>query len=151
MMNFVQPPRTSRWKTWIIIMLTTAGEISSYGFSRCISQVVSAVYSQNLYSRIYNDVITLRRGSGFMWEPRATSCFWSWCLILHRTKLSLSHALAQSVKISLVSDQISYYFWNWCFTEHSQFEELISSTIEDTKDIPEVISETGKVGMPHKG
>ena len=32
-----------------------------------------------------------------------------------------------------------------------QFEELISSTIEDTKDIPEVISETGKVGMPHKG
>jgi uncharacterized Rmd1/YagE family protein len=49
-----------------------------------------------------------------------------------RTKLSLSHALSQSVKISL-------------------FEELISNTIEDTKDIPEVISETGKIGMPHKG
>lgn len=32
-----------------------------------------------------------------------------------------------------------------------QFEELISSTIEETKDIPEVISETGKIGMPHKG
>ncbi|KAI5121802.1 hypothetical protein M0805_009794 [Coniferiporia weirii] len=65
------------------------------------------------YSRIFNDVITLRKGSGFM------------------TKLSLSHALAQSVKISL-------------------FEELIASTIEQTKDIPEIISETGKVGMPHK-
>ncbi|EKM57034.1 uncharacterized protein PHACADRAFT_119181 [Phanerochaete carnosa HHB-10118-sp] len=65
------------------------------------------------YSRIYNDVITLRRGSIYM------------------TKLSLSHALAQSVKISL-------------------FEELISSTIEETKDIPEIISETGKIGMPHK-
>ncbi|GJE93750.1 DUF155-domain-containing protein [Phanerochaete sordida] len=65
------------------------------------------------YSRIYNDVITLRRGSSYM------------------TKLSLSHALAQSVKISL-------------------FEELISSTIEETKDIPEIISETGKIGMPHK-
>ncbi|KAI0084717.1 hypothetical protein BDY19DRAFT_997450 [Irpex rosettiformis] len=65
------------------------------------------------YSRIYNDVITLRRGSSYM------------------TKLSLSHALSQSVKISL-------------------FEELISSTIEDTKDIPEIISETGKINMPHK-
>ncbi|KAF8999908.1 DUF155-domain-containing protein [Hymenopellis radicata] len=65
------------------------------------------------YSRIYNDVITLRKGSSYM------------------TKLSLSHALSQSVKISL-------------------FEALISTTIEDTKDIPEVISETGKIGMPHK-
>ncbi|KAK7036625.1 sporulation protein rmd1 [Paramarasmius palmivorus] len=66
------------------------------------------------YSRIYNDVITLRKGSSYM------------------TKLSLSHALAQSVKISL-------------------FEKLISNTIEETKDIPEIISETGKIGMPHKG
>ncbi|KAH8101823.1 DUF155-domain-containing protein [Cristinia sonorae] len=66
------------------------------------------------YSRIYNDVITLRRGSSYM------------------TKLSLSHALSQSVKISL-------------------FEELISSTIDETKDIPEIISETGKIGIPHKG
>ena len=46
-----------------------------------------------------------------------------------RTKLSLSHALAQSVKISL-------------------FEELISSTIEQTKDIPRSLSETGKIGLP---
>jgi len=62
--------------------------------------------------RIYNDVITLRKGSSYM------------------TKLALSHALAQSVKISL-------------------FEELISNTIDQTKDIPEAISETGKIGMPH--
>ncbi|KAL1673047.1 hypothetical protein EV122DRAFT_270960 [Schizophyllum commune] len=47
-----------------------------------------------------------------------------------RTKLSLSHALSQSVKISL-------------------FEERISNAIEDTKDIPEIISETGKIAMPH--
>ncbi|THH19660.1 hypothetical protein EW146_g1567 [Bondarzewia mesenterica] len=65
------------------------------------------------YSRIYNDVITLRKGSSYM------------------TKLSLSHALAQSVKISL-------------------FEERISATIEETKEYPEIISETGKIGMPHK-
>ncbi|KAG2107317.1 hypothetical protein BD769DRAFT_1392962, partial [Suillus cothurnatus] len=30
------------------------------------------------------------------------------------------------------------------------FEELISNTIEDTKDIPETLSETGKIGIPHK-
>lgn len=50
-------------------------------------------------------------------------------LTYFRTKLSLSHALAQSVKISL-------------------FEELISSTIEQTKDIPRSLSETGKIGLP---
>ncbi|EEB96552.1 hypothetical protein MPER_04299, partial [Moniliophthora perniciosa FA553] len=66
------------------------------------------------YSRIYNDVITLRKGSSYM------------------RGLSLSHALSQSVKISL-------------------FEKLISNTIEETKDIPEIIRETGKIGMPHKG
>ncbi|ORX40897.1 cytoplasm protein [Kockovaella imperatae] len=63
------------------------------------------------YSRIYNDVITLRKGSSYM------------------TKLALSHALAQSVKISL-------------------FEELIGSTIDQTKDIPKTMSETGKIGLP---
>lgn len=45
-----------------------------------------------------------------------------------RTKLALSHALSQSVKISL-------------------FEELISATIEQTKDIPQKLSETGKIGV----
>jgi hypothetical protein len=49
-------------------------------------------------------------------------------LMFPRTKLSLSHALSQSVKISL-------------------FEELISSTIEQTKDIPKSLSETGKIGV----
>ncbi|KAG1759480.1 DUF155-domain-containing protein [Suillus occidentalis] len=59
------------------------------------------------YSRIYNDVITLRKGSGYM------------------TKLSLSHALSHS-------------------------RSLFRTTIEDTKDIPETLSETGKIGIPHK-
>lgn len=60
---------------------------------------------------IYNDVITLRRGSSYM------------------TKLSLSHALAQSTKISF-------------------FESVIEATIDTTKDIPRSIAESGKVGMP---
>lgn len=60
--------------------------------------------------RIYNDFITLRDDSNYM------------------LKLSISHALAQSVKISL-------------------FEELVDNTIEDTQDIPEQIAHTGKVRM----
>lgn len=48
-----------------------------------------------------------------------------------RTKLSLSHALSQSVKISL-------------------FEELIAATIDQTKELPKSLSETGKIGMPRK-
>ena len=61
--------------------------------------------------RIYNDVITLRKGSSYM------------------TKLSLSHALAQSTKISF-------------------FEGVIDNTIDATKDIPQSIAESGKIGMP---
>lgn len=60
--------------------------------------------------RIYNDFITLRDDNNYM------------------LKLSISHALAQSVKISL-------------------FEELVDNTIEDTQDIPQQIAQTGKVEM----
>jgi uncharacterized Rmd1/YagE family protein len=60
--------------------------------------------------RIYNDFITLRDGSNYM------------------LKLSISHAISQSVKISL-------------------FEELVDNTIEDTQDIPQQIASAGKVGM----
>ncbi|KAK6201162.1 uncharacterized protein RJT21DRAFT_32068 [Scheffersomyces amazonensis] len=60
--------------------------------------------------RIYNDFITLRDDNNYM------------------LKLSISHALAQSVKISL-------------------FEELVDNTIEDTQDIPQQIAHTGKVEM----
>lgn len=69
-------------------------------------------------------------------------------LTIGRTKLSLSHALSQSVKISLVS---TCHLVVRVEINAAQFEELISSTIEETKDIPEIISETGKIGMPHKG
>lgn len=60
--------------------------------------------------RIYNDFITLRDGTNYM------------------MKLSISHAIAQSTKISL-------------------FEELVDSTIEDTQDIPQQIATIGKVEM----
>ncbi|CCE66213.1 hypothetical protein TPHA_0P00550 [Tetrapisispora phaffii CBS 4417] len=66
--------------------------------------------TESYQPRIYNDFITLRDGSNYM------------------TKLSISHALSQSVKISL-------------------FEELLDNTIEDTQDIPQEIASSGKVSM----
>ncbi|KAK9367466.1 hypothetical protein V1509DRAFT_626732 [Lipomyces kononenkoae] len=63
--------------------------------------------------RIYNDFIALRDASNYM------------------TKLSISHAIAQSVKISL-------------------FEELVDHTIKTTQDIPIGIARTGKVQMSRK-
>lgn len=66
--------------------------------------------TQSYQPRIYNDFITLSDDSNYM------------------LKLSISHALAQSVKISL-------------------FEELVDNTIEDTQDIPLQIAHTGKVEM----
>ncbi|KAL2753467.1 hypothetical protein ACRALDRAFT_2111196 [Sodiomyces alcalophilus JCM 7366] len=49
----------------------------------------------------------------------------------YMTKLAISHALAQSVKTSL-------------------FEELITSTIEECKDIPTNIALTGKIALNRK-
>lgn len=46
-------------------------------------------------------------------------------------KLSISHALAQSVKISL-------------------FEELVDNTIQDTQDFPQEVALTGKINMTRK-
>lgn len=66
--------------------------------------------TESYQPRIYNDFITLRDGSNYM------------------VKLSISHAIAQSVKISL-------------------FEELVDNTIEDTQDIPQEIASSGKVSM----
>ena len=63
--------------------------------------------------RIYNDVITLKEARNYM------------------IKIAISHAIAQSVKISL-------------------FEELVENTIEIFKDIPDTIAETGKVQMNRK-
>ncbi|KAF3906276.1 hypothetical protein ABW20_dc0102857 [Dactylellina cionopaga] len=63
--------------------------------------------------RIYNDFITLSAGSSYM------------------VKLSISHAVAQSVKISL-------------------YEDLVDNTIEDTKSIPQDVALTGKVRMSRR-
>ncbi|CAG8657687.1 19680_t:CDS:10 [Dentiscutata erythropus] len=67
-------------------------------------------YDASYQPRIYNDVITLKHPGNYM------------------VKVTISHAIAQSVKMTL-------------------FEGLIEDTIEATKHIPITMAETGKVSM----
>lgn len=67
-------------------------------------QIVNFEYS------IYNDIITLRNPSSYL------------------VKLTISHAIAQSVKMTL-------------------FERLVDDTINETKYIPQVMAENGNIKM----
>ncbi|KAI8093306.1 uncharacterized protein BX664DRAFT_260365 [Halteromyces radiatus] len=67
-------------------------------------------YDENYQPRIYNDIITLRHPSNYL------------------VKLTIAHAIAQSVKMTL-------------------FERLIDDTINDTKYIPQVMAENGNIHM----
>lgn len=70
-------------------------------------------YTKEYQARIYNDFISLR-------EPKN-----------HMIKLTISHALSQSVKTSL-------------------FEDLVSTTIENTSPLPAVIAETGSINLTRR-
>lgn len=68
--------------------------------------------TQSYQPRIYNDFFALKDHNYFI-------------------KLSISHAIAQSAKVSL-------------------FEELVDNTISDTQDFPVMIAESGKINMTHE-
>ncbi|PWY71643.1 YagE family protein [Aspergillus heteromorphus CBS 117.55] len=70
-------------------------------------------YAREYQARIYNDFISLR-------DPRN-----------HMIKLTISHALAQSVKTSL-------------------FEDLVSETISNTAPLPAQIAQTGSVNLTRR-
>ncbi|KAL9551321.1 hypothetical protein PS6_005076 [Mucor atramentarius] len=65
-------------------------------------------YNEAYQPRIYNDIITLRHPSNYL------------------IKLTIAHAIAQSVKMTL-------------------FERLIDDTINETKYIPQVMAESGNI------
>ncbi|KAI8063800.1 hypothetical protein BC940DRAFT_306881 [Gongronella butleri] len=67
-------------------------------------------YDESYQPRIYNDIITLRHASNYL------------------VKLTIAHAIAQSVKMTL-------------------FERLIDDTINETKYIPQVMAESGNIQM----
>ncbi|TPX67419.1 hypothetical protein SpCBS45565_g03807 [Spizellomyces sp. 'palustris'] len=78
-------------------------------------EIEEFVFHYNAYyqPRIYNDIITLKNPANYM------------------IKLTISHAIAQSVKLAL-------------------FEGLIEETIESTKHVPQILAETGKIRMSRK-
>jgi uncharacterized Rmd1/YagE family protein len=93
-------------------------------------------YTREYQPRIYNDFITLRDKNNYM------------------TKLSISHALAQSVKVRspYSAEQEKKKGNNEVLVANrmiqtSLFEELIASTVETCKDIPTQIALTGKISM----
>ncbi|PVZ97591.1 hypothetical protein BB558_004579 [Smittium angustum] len=77
------------------------------------SEEFNFFYDSKSQQRIYNDVIMLR-------DPQN-----------HMTRMSISHAISQSSKISM-------------------FEELVDNTIDQTKHIPQTLAKTGSVKLSRK-
>ncbi|KAG1446317.1 hypothetical protein G6F56_009612 [Rhizopus delemar] len=71
-------------------------------------------YNESYQPRIYNDIITLRNPANYL------------------VKLTIAHAIAQSVKMTL-------------------FERLIDDTINETKYIPQVMAESGNIQLSRTG
>lgn len=65
------------------------------------------------------------------YQPRIYNDFFALSNHNYLIKLSISHAIAQSAKVSL-------------------FEELVDNTISDTQDFPLMIAESGKINMTHE-
>ncbi|KAJ3197156.1 hypothetical protein HK101_005673 [Irineochytrium annulatum] len=89
-------------------------EVESIEHSDVEAERFHYLYSRQQQARIYNDIVTLI-------SPNSSTM----------VKLTISHAFAQSVKLTL-------------------FEGLIEETIESTKSIPTIMAETGKIHMPRK-
>ena len=95
------------WRLYLII-------IAHVDFSEMETEKFHYLYSRQQQARIYNDIVTLI-------SPTQSSMI----------KLTISHAFAQSVKLTL-------------------FEGLIEETIESTRHIPSVMADTGKIHMHRK-
>ena len=90
-------------------------------------------YTREYQARIYNDFISLREKKNYM------------------TKLAISHALAQSVKVSTPQSTAS---WSdstlTCTHQTSLFEDLVDNTITLTTPLPEQIALTGSVSLTRR-
>lgn len=103
-------------------------------------------YTREYQARIYNDFISLREKKNYM------------------TKLAISHALAQSVKVcnpaspihrhfpvsSATSDCVPQTDETYLFQQTSLFEDLVSTTITQTTPLPEQIALTGSIALTRR-
>ncbi|CAG7847315.1 SubName: Full=Related to RMD1-Protein required for Meiotic Division {ECO:0000313/EMBL:CCA72041.1} [Serendipita indica DSM 11827] len=98
------------------------------------------------YSRIYNDVITLRKGSSYMYVSPTM-----------RPLARATHSAAQDqiVAIARIGTVCKDIFGMCCIVGSGSavatlhFEDRIAATIAETKNIPDMIAETGAITMPH--
>lgn len=90
-------------------------------------------YTREYQARIYNDFISLREKKNYM------------------TKLAISHALAQSVKVSAPRLTVSWPA-STLTPKHqtSLFEDLVDNTITLTTPLPEQIALTGSVSLTRR-
>ena len=87
-------------------------------------------YTREYQARIYNDFISLREKTNYM------------------TKLAISHALSQSVKVTAPSMTVSELTpLTHVNMQTSLYEDLVDNTIDTTKDIPSQLASSGKTGM----
>ena len=87
-------------------------------------------YTREYQARIYNDFISLREKKNYM------------------TKLAISHALAQSVKVKppiLYSSPLSKT--SNILQQTSLFEDLLATTISQTTPLPALLSPSGSISL----
>lgn len=88
-------------------------------------------YTKEYQARIYNDFISLREKKNYM------------------TKLAISHALAQSTKVSQWNAESSSTHTKPCM-QTSLYEDLVDNTIDANKEIPSTIALTGRINLTRR-
>ena len=95
-------------------------------------------YTREYQARIYNDFISLREKRNYM------------------TKLAISHALAQSTKVSLPPSPhhhkppLAGADAKVNRTQTSLYEDLLDATISTTQSIPSTIARTGRINLTRR-
>ena len=89
-------------------------------------------YTREYQARIYNDFISLREKKNYM------------------TKLAISHALSQSVKVKHLHTTLLLRLWQLTLIQTSLFEDLVSTTIATTTPLPEQIALTGSIALTRR-
>jgi uncharacterized Rmd1/YagE family protein len=106
-------------------------EVEKLGKDDVQTEDFNFYYTREYQARIYNDFISLRDKKNYM------------------TKLAISHALSQSVKVH-PTHSLSTPITNRPNRQTSLYEDLVDGTIETTKEIPSQIATTGKVNLTRR-
>lgn len=116
------------------LFLFRYGVVVMWGFRKSEEQRFLAELSRFEREKLADEDIHVEEFNYYItrsYQPRIYNDFFSLRDHNYMTKLAISHAIAQSAKISL-------------------FEELVDNTINATQDFPQEMAQTGKVQMSRK-